>query len=382
MPEVNLPRPTGPYPAGVRDVEAGPLLMRVWYPAAATGRPRPYAAGSERDLLLEWTARRNPTWPPATTTAALAAALTHDHRDAPARPGPHPTIVFSHGADLYPAQNTALLTELASHGHVAVSVLQHGGGFAARPDGSRLGSEEPLFASAVDLFKRLERYTPLGDDLDARHAWFADLWENGKVVPLVRQWRDRMIAVTDALSAATPDGPFGDLAGACDLTRLTYMGMSLGGCAAVSAAHADPRGRAAVNLDGMHLAPDLFGHPARVPILGLYADFKGRAHHSDLFYEEFGHMGLRGDVVRVKVTDAMHRDFTDLALLPDKQRLGHGGHLGLVDGERVTRLVGALTLAFLDRFVEGRAPAALPLGDGAELIDVSHVRAWNRHETT
>ncbi|MEV3981625.1 hypothetical protein [Nonomuraea sp. NPDC049758] len=69
---------------------------------------------------------------------------------------------------------------------------------------------------------------------------------------------------------------------------------------------------------------------------------------------------------------AGHRDFTDLALLPDKHRLGHLGH---VDGQRVTRLVGALTLAFLDRYVEGRASEALPLGDGAELLDVSHLRA-------
>ncbi|MGW2156989.1 hypothetical protein [Nonomuraea sp. NPDC001699] len=92
-------------------------------------------------------------------------------------------------------------------------------------------------------------------------------------------------------------------------------------------------------------------------------------------------MGLRGDVVRVKIAGAGHRDFTDLALLPDKHRLGHLGHLGLVDGQRVTRLVGALTLAFLDRYVEGRASEALPLGDGAELLDVSHVRAWTRRET-
>ncbi|MDR8407691.1 hypothetical protein MTP10_02925 [Nonomuraea sp. 3-1Str] len=380
MPEVRLPRPTGPRLAGVRDIETGPLLMRVWYPAAAaTGRPRPYAVGSERDLLLEWTARRNPTWPPDTTTALLAAALTHDHRDAPAVPGPHPTIVYSHGADLYPAQNTALMTELASHGYVVVSVLQRGGGFAARPDGSRLGPREPIFAAAVDLFSRLERLTSLGADLDARHDWYADLWESGKIVPLVRQWRDRMIAVGDALSAATPDGPFGDLAGACDLARLTYMGMSLGGSAAASAAQADPRARAAVNLDGMHLAADLFGRPARVPILGLYADFQGRVHHSHLFYEEFGRTGLRGDVVRVKIADAAHRDFTDLALLPGKQRLDH---LGPVDGEGVTRLVGALTLAFLDRFVEGRTSAALPLGDGAELLDASHVRAWSGRRTT
>ncbi|GAA3204625.1 dienelactone hydrolase family protein [Nonomuraea roseoviolacea] len=380
LPEVRLPRPSGPHPAGVRDIEAGPLLMRVWYPAAADAAPpRPYAAGSERDLLLEWTARRNPAWPPATTTALLAAALTHDHRDAPALPGPHPTIVFSHGADLYPGQNTALMTELASHGYVAVSVLQRGGGFAARPDGSRLESGEPLFAAAVDLFARLERLTSLGADPDARHDWYADLWENGRIVPLVGQWRDRMIAVGDALAAATPDGPFGDLAGVCDLARLTYMGMSLGGSAAVSAAQADPRARAAVNLDGMHLAPDLFGRPARVPVLGLYADFQGAGHHSDLFYEEFGRTGLRGDVVRVKVADAAHRDFTDLALLPGKQRLDH---LGSVDGEGVTRLVGALTLAFLDRFVEGGTSGALPLGDGAELIDVSHVRAWRGRGTS
>ncbi|MFI6601450.1 hypothetical protein ACIBHX_34815 [Nonomuraea sp. NPDC050536] len=372
MPEVRLPRPTGPYPAGVRDIEAGQLLMRAWYPAAAPAQPRSYAAGVERELLLDWTARRNPTWPPAATTALLAAALTHDHRDAPVLPGHHPTIVFSHGADLYPAQNTVLMTELASHGYVAVSVLQHGGGFAARPDGSRLEADESFFATVVELFAWLEHYLRLGDDREARRDWFGHLWKNAKMSALARQWRDRMIAVTDALAAATPDGPFGDLPAACDLARLTYMGMSFGGSAAASAAHADPRARAAVNLDGMHLAADLFGRSTRVPILALYAGFEGLGHHSDLFYEEFDRMGQREDVVRVKVAGALHRDFTDLALLPDKQRLDR---LGSVDGERVTRLVATLTRAFLDRYVEGRTPGALPLQDGAELVDVSTARS-------
>ncbi|MGW2221882.1 hypothetical protein ACWCSD_43430 [Nonomuraea sp. NPDC001684] len=52
-----------------------------------------------------------------------------------------------------------------------------------------------------------------------------------------------------------------------------------------------------------------------------------------------------------------------------------------MDGQRVTRLVGAPTPAFLGRYVEGRASEALPLGDGAELLDVSHVGAWTRRET-
>ncbi|MGW7485059.1 alpha/beta hydrolase [Nonomuraea muscovyensis] len=374
---IRLPTPTGTHAVGVRDLELGSqLLTRAWYPAPAgtATPPRAYAVGPERELLLAWTARRNPGWDAATSTALLADATTNSHADAPVLPGRHPVIVFSHGADLYPAQNTALMEELASHGFMVVSVLQRGGGFAACPDGSTLDTDQAFLSAAADLFARIERFMRAGNDIDARFAWFNELWATGEVVAVARDWRDRMIAVADALEGSPAD----DLVAACDLSRLAYAGMSLGGSAAVSAAHADPRARAAVNLDGVHYGSDLFGRPSRVPILALSADQANVAdyregaadqyYYNDFFYEDFADMGLREDIVRIKIKGTMHRDFTDLTLIPGKRHLDR---LGSADGERVTRLVSQFTLEFLRRFVLKEEPEW-------EVTDVSHIRAWAR----
>jgi predicted dienelactone hydrolase len=104
----------GPYPAGVRTIEAAdPTRHRVfpceiWYPAA------PQYAG--RDLAPE--TQDEFTVPPRPLHRQMSV------RDARARSGTWPLIAFSHPSLVHRRSATSLCTHLASHGYV-VAALDH-----------------------------------------------------------------------------------------------------------------------------------------------------------------------------------------------------------------------------------------------------------------
>src|SRR5690349_2368632 len=167
--ETTLPRPTGSRGVGVTDIELvtppradgeDRLLVRAWYPAASGSHrpPRPYATDAERAMLRSWIERRNPTWRAATSVDLLAAMSTHSVPEAPVVGRDHPVIVFSHGADMYPGQSTALMEDLASHGFVVLSLLQRGGGFGVGLDGLASQPDQHFYDGAVDLFERLKTF--------------------------------------------------------------------------------------------------------------------------------------------------------------------------------------------------------------------------------
>jgi predicted dienelactone hydrolase len=85
----------GPFPVGVQSTEAadparGRLFpLELWYPAGTGTPPGPEPA-----------------------------------RDAPARPGPHPLVVFSHHSGGHRRSSSFVATHLASHGY-AVAALDH-----------------------------------------------------------------------------------------------------------------------------------------------------------------------------------------------------------------------------------------------------------------
>ncbi|MBX3024016.1 alpha/beta hydrolase [bacterium] len=107
----------GPYPVGVRSYDTldpareRPLAVEVWYPAgeAARGRDVDPATRDAFELL--------PGFPPVWQEAA---------RDAAARPGRYPLVLFSHGFGGHRRQSTFLCTHLASHGYV-VAAADHTG---------------------------------------------------------------------------------------------------------------------------------------------------------------------------------------------------------------------------------------------------------------
>ncbi len=158
LPVFQLPKPTGPYPLGVRtfeltdtsrlgvmeadDSEPRRILLRAWYPAQRAGEsPMPYADPAEI----------------ATTFAGLAAQLgmpsfffshlqlveTNSYPNAEVLEGepPLPVVFFSHGYTSYASQNTVLMEALASHGYLVIAMSHpYDAAPVLFPDGSVIGA--------------------------------------------------------------------------------------------------------------------------------------------------------------------------------------------------------------------------------------------------
>ena len=107
------PFPRGPFPVGVRTQtwtdsarQGRPLPTEIWYPASEEFRGRDLADDTRDHYELV------PGFPPGSQTAV---------RDATARSGSFPLVVFSHGFGGHRRQSTFLCAHLASRGYVVAA---------------------------------------------------------------------------------------------------------------------------------------------------------------------------------------------------------------------------------------------------------------------
>ncbi|MGZ3509284.1 MAG: alpha/beta hydrolase [Vulcanimicrobiaceae bacterium] len=100
----------GRFPVGVRTIQAldnvrdRPFPCEIWYPAAAQHAGQDIAPGTQDVFTV-----------PLRDTPRRQLAV----RDAAARPGTYPLIVFSHHSGGHRRTATFLCTHLSSHGYVS-----------------------------------------------------------------------------------------------------------------------------------------------------------------------------------------------------------------------------------------------------------------------
>ena len=129
-----------------------------------------------------------------------------------------------------------------------------------------------------------------------------------------------------------------------DHTRLGVFGMSFGGAAAGAFCAQDPRCKAGMNMDGFQHGA-LGEHPLAVPFL-YFAAGEG-THENDAIYAS-----SRGDFYSVQVRHAEHGNFSDANLvLPI---LKYVGVLGSIDSQEMEKILNAYTLAFFEKYLEGK----------------------------
>ena len=209
----------GGHPVGVRtasvqdDARGRTLPVEIWYPADDAH------AG---DDLREETRDRFHVFP------ALPPSAQDAVRDAAARPGRFPLVLFSHGFGGHRRQSTFLCTHLASHGYLVAAMDHVGnttqdvlGSLMALPGGGPAPDPVALLAAATD-------YRPSD-------------------VSLVL---DRLL-----------DGSAGDLAARIDSERVGMAGHSFGGWTTLAVSGRDPRVRAALALAPAGGAPAAEGDP-------------------------------------------------------------------------------------------------------------------------
>ena len=387
------PRPTGDHLVGTRhfeivdrhypvdretDMDGRRLEVRVWYPAAEKhGERRPYYQGQEKEALPGSLVNAFAEYMPAISTLYnLEEITTHSYEDAPvaADIGTLPVLVYSHGAIGFTTMNTAIMEELASHGYVVFSVGSPGGASGVLyPNGDSV-SVDPDFIEAV-FFEPPE---PTDASIEDFYQYRSSVLDTAALEAYQPRWRDDLLALVDSLENGTHPPTIDDIAQRIDLDQLAYWGLSYGASAAISAAHSDPRAKAAVNLDGTHRSSDLLGVDIRIPLLILTTEVDEN-YSNDFFFEQLETMGDREDILRVGLPGVAHAELMDNMFLPQEVRSGLPG-AGNVDGMALHETLIGFTVAFFDKYLKGieneYPETVLERFPDIQLIDVSHIKDW------
>ena len=301
LPRPSFPRPTGAHPVGtvsctltdtgrpahLLSAESGRrLFVRLWYPAAETrGEPERLWA----DL------KHAPGLPPPMRLllAYLRRVKTWSWANAPYAPNaqsaaPRSLVVYSHGLVSFAAENTSLMEELASHGHI-VMALQHLDQMAELQALNREQTPETRKADRA-LAARLKTASP-AERASLARAYYESAPNTNRIAAAraadIAHALDRsagiLAHIPGADAPADAEGSAGSpadsvaagvgaRAAASLAARLTesvcLAGFSLGGTASTEFAHTDSRARAVANIDGGLFGAHI-GQTIRIPYLML-----------------------------------------------------------------------------------------------------------------
>jgi dienelactone hydrolase len=329
------PAKDGPFPVGVTTTvcvdssrtdnltkRPRTLVTEVWYPAADSARRMPVSKFS--DFI------------PGGVTPAVDAYFLRSrgksvevmdraywmrsHRDAPARPGRYPVVIFSHGNGGSRYQNTFWCDYLASHGYVIVSADHTGNAaitFLKEGPVPMAGSERAR--SAID------RPTDMSFLLDQATTWNAEA--NGR------------------------------FKGKLDLSRPCAAGMSFGSMTAVRAADLDPRFKSVIAMSGAYPqhtnleVPTLWMIGTEDRTIGAVGNAIVRGHHEK----------HRGPSCLLELKNGGHYSFTDMGKLNPSfgdgvgrgERRDGGAEFAFTSVETTYKLVNAYSAAFLLVYAKG-----------------------------
>jgi hypothetical protein len=314
----------------------------------------------------------------------LASVVAHSVEGAePARGHAFPILIFSHGYECYPAQNTALLERLASHGYIVMSIAHpHDAADLRLADGTLLKTEHP--AGTDPDFATLRKLLTSGPNHDVRTSalhGYAQALSRDRLGASLTAWRDDTVFTARAIEQRKLPPELMSILETGNTQRLGFIGMSFGGAAAASTCRLVPQCRAAINLDGGNYDPDLFNAPVERPLLLLMSDWvhlplPNRSNDpeftaNDYAYEPWSRAGLNADIVRLRLEGIRHMGFTDLILLMNGPE--HEARFGTVTPRVAVDAIGAASLAFLDRYLkDGRREA---LAEVLQRIPVLHVHS-------
>lgn len=370
MPMFEYPAPSGPHAVGT---------VRLAMVDRARTDPFAPKAGTPRELLVvAWYpadvkpgSKPSPFWPADTSVEAatglppfmfshLERVPAHSYADAPLSGGGQrlPVVVYSHGYNSSPWQNSVQMEELASHGYVVFSIAHtYDSSRVLFPDGrvvmdnSRTRGKPFTPEQRADWMNRLKEADAERDPEALRRLWREQKSMYTFADPSVPVWVADVRFVLDQL-AAMDAGDAGDVTGAwqqfsgrLDLGRIGVMGQSFGGSTAGLVCMQDRRCRAGVNMDGYQ-----FGvKPQAMPV-----PFMFMANDSTNNFAAYD--SSAADLYQVRVLRSAHGDFSALPLIaPLFSWISRPGMalLGKVDGAEVQRIMNAYLLAFFDRYLLG-----------------------------
>ncbi|MEE3851255.1 hypothetical protein VZC37_12980 [Gordonia sp. LSe1-13] len=354
-----LPTPAGPHPVGrtiLRLIDHDrpdpwhpdrrrELMVTVSYPATAADS---HPLGHYVSQVFGAAVSRYLTQTLAVPTRAenYVGLRTNAHDGAPVAAGSFPVLLFSPGLGVPRVFGTAAAEDLASRGYIVISI------------------DHTFEAQAVEFpgGRVVSGITPPTDTAASQR------WRTKALAARVEDTRSVIDALTDIARhddspASLPDG----LVRSIDLTRVGMFGHSLGGFTAAEAMSADPRIRAAVNLDGSLAIDDQLGSAATRgldrPLLLLAS---GQVADGGALEKSWGAVRRNSTAWQrsMVLPDSGHYSFTDLQLLipPIISQLAPelaASYIGTVDPVTAYRTTVDSVDAVFDHFLRGGPPALL-----------------------
>jgi dienelactone hydrolase len=342
----------GPYAVGVHEVlwvdqkrdepftsdpnDRRHVLARIWYPAENSpgADPAPYIYEPKE-------------FGDAALYKLLVNVKTNSVTDAPIAktPSRFPVLLYQPGGGMARFTATFVTEQLASYGYVVVSCDHAGFGPAILfPDGFAFKADRLL---APDVTGKFE------DDVRNSFAWL-----NNDVFPT---WTGDASFALDQIEALerTPGQRFHQR---LDLSRIGMLGWSFGGATSLEMSRIDSRVKAAIDEDGQ-LFGDVAAKGTPKPFMLMHHGMVDQAPKPEeqptlnkLMHEiDEQNRSLMehstADRYEVTLANTQHGHFSDLLLA--------GSPKGQLDPRRAHEIILAYTVAFFDKYLNGRDSSLL-----------------------
>jgi hypothetical protein len=359
LPVFELPKTTGPFTVGTRDIFLEPdkeevitadrtdkrrLMIKVWYPSEESGGEKdPYVDKAGRNGFAEKYGL------PPSMLNYLNKVETNVYRNIQIADETFPVLIFSHGYNSKANGYYALLSEVVSHGYVVFAINHtYESTGTTFPDGtevyfdyeyaSRIESGTwDRVAPAVEAFKS-------GLAFEDRHPFVERALTTYFVKDIIEYWANDIKDVVSELYAWNDSGFFN---GKLDLSNVGAFGHSRGGGAAGQSILMDDRIKAGANLDGVQWGQivDTVFHK---PFLYLSADWPPE-------HENFNQHAYVNKSTAVFydgiILQSGHSNFMDIPYMIPLQALNEAGD---IDPDLAIRIAGRVVTAFFDRHLKSK----------------------------
>lgn len=355
FPVFTFEKPSGPFAVGTvaRCLVGDPgqnnetlrrIMVQIWYPAEpgtglgiASYHPNPEHLASQLADALSVPRLLFGNLFQVKTNTLLNADMSGVHRR-------FPVLLFSHGLNGYRFQNTFQVEELASHGYIVIAI------------------DHPGFSSGTVF--------PDGRTFPVHQL--AEFNEE-ELRTFVFKWVSDARFVLDYLAAINRADPDNLFTNRLDLSRIGYLGHSLGGTVAAEMLSLDGRIKAGLDMDGyplgkahdrkpkstfMHLESDRsLSDISDKDLTALRMTRQSLKQLKEVWDRRTEQLCRKG--FSLKLRGSRHFDFSDCPLwTPLASSLGLTGD---VSPRRIHRIINDVTLAFFDTFLKDQPSPLLSM---------------------
>jgi pimeloyl-ACP methyl ester carboxylesterase len=365
---IPIPKPSGPNligfttttitdPSRTMNTQKTPrvITLDLWYPASSIDglKAAPYTENALNKMLEKYQGI------PASVNGETPSFA---FQDAPVIPGSHPTVIFNHGYGSFSKQNASNFQELASHGHLVISIAHPGDSLMARDGQNNLlefdatdsvyqklsvAQKEAGYAQALANKLEAQRNAKTSLEYATASHELAQTLPYNELAPIKQRWLEDTLFMIRTLSQTNKP----KILEAANANEITVMGHSFGGIIALEIAKNPPTGvQRVINLDGSWLEYES-GENAqiRVPMLVMLST------QNVIQNQDLGLHGSFDQLLRrtssnahvIEIADTAHFNFTDLNFIPILKRFAP--LLGDVDNKRMASLQNQAILEFVKR---------------------------------